>query len=198
MKHLALVALLLVSGGCGGDADESIDAGGDDDDGGGDGDGGDGGDDDGADGEPAELAGITAAHNQVRADHGVAPLAWDAELAAIAADWAAGCRDTEEPIGLIDHNPDRSDRFGSYVGENVYGSTGTTDGPAAVEAWAAEEASYDYESNTCTGVCGHYTQVVWADTTALGCAAHQCPGLTFGYTIVCDYAPGGNVGGRPY
>ena len=198
---VALLALVLLA--CGGDDEPgSIDAGhaedgsddatdpGDDADG--DDDGGDGG------GEPAELAGILAAHNQVRADHGVAPLAWDAELAAIASGWAAGCRDEDEPIGLVDHNAGRSDGFGSYVGENVYGASGETGGPAAVEVWASEEADYDHASNTCSGVCGHYTQIVWAASTAVGCGVHSCPGLTYGYTIVCNYAPGGNDGGRPY
>jgi len=194
VKLSALAALVLVSVACGGGDGESVDAGGGDD---GE-DDGSGGTDGGADGEPAELAGITAAHNRVRADHGVSPLAWDADLAAIAADWAAGCRDQDEPFGLIDHNPDRSDRFGSYVGENVYGASAQVDGPAAVDLWAAEEAAYDHASNTCDGICGHYTQVVWADTTLMGCAAHACPALTYGYTIVCDYAPGGNDGGRPY
>ena len=195
MKLLTIVAVVIVLAGCGGDGDGSVDAGpggGDDD--------GSGAADSGADveGEPDDLAGITAAHNQVRADHGVAPLAWDAQLAAIAAGWAQGCRDVDEPLGLIDHNPDRSDDFGSYVGENVFGSSAAVDGPAAVTTWAAEEASYEYDANTCDGICGHYTQVVWAATTAIGCAAHACPGLDFGYTIVCDYAPGGNDGGRPY
>ncbi len=194
MKLHALVALVLVSSGCGGDDDGSIDAGQS-----GDGDDADiAGADAGADGEPAELAGITAAHNQVRADHGVSPLSWDSQLATIAADWAAGCRDVDAPVGLIDHNPDRSDLFGSYVGENVYGSSAQVDGSAAVDLWAGEEAAYDHDSNTCDGICGHYTQVVWAATTAIGCAAHACPGLSFGYTIVCDYSPGGNDGGRPY
>jgi hypothetical protein len=121
-----------------------------------------------------------------------------APLAAIARDWGERCEDADGPVGLIDHNPDRSDQYGSYVGENVYGASGPSTGPAAVEAWAAEEASYDYDSNSCADVCGHYTQIVWADTDKLGCAYGVCPGLTYGHTIVCDYAPGGNDGGRPY
>jgi uncharacterized protein YkwD len=194
VKLAALAVLVLLPGACGSDDEPgSIDAGEADgsdetsDDG-----------DDGDDGEPAELAGILAAHNQVRADHGVAPLSWDPQLAAIASDWAAGCRDEDDPVGLIDHNPDRSGAFGSYVGENVYGSSGPTDGLAAVASWAAEESDYDHASNTCSGICGHYTQIVWVASTALGCGVHACPGLTYGYTIVCDYAPGGNDGGRPY
>jgi uncharacterized protein YkwD len=148
--------------------------------------------------EPAELAGTTAAHNDVRAAHGVPPLIWDEELAATARQWAEQCIDSEAPAGLVDHNEDRSEGYPVYVGENIFGSTAATTGVAAVDAWAAEEADYDYDSNTCSGVCGHYTQVVWAATTHVGCGIADCSGLTFGHTVVCNYAPGGNDGSRPY
>jgi hypothetical protein len=149
--------------------------------------------------EPAGLVGTTDAHNQVRAAHGIAPLVWDPALAVIAQGWAEQCVDTQAPIGLIDHNPDRSDTYPEYVGENIYGSSGGATGTAAVAAWASEEEDYDYASNTCAGVCGHYTQIVWADTTKVGCGIHTCPGLTYGSSIVCNYGPGGNIGGqRPY
>jgi pathogenesis-related protein 1 len=151
--------------------------------------------------EPAELAGITAAQNAVRASVGVGPLTWDPALAVIAADWAARCVDTEAPSGLIDHNPGRSDTYPEYVGENIYASSlGSADPAGAVAAWAAEAASYHHDTNTCDAgqVCGHYTQLVWAASTRVGCAFHDCAGLTYRGSIVCDYAPGGNDGSRPY
>ncbi len=151
-----------------------------------------------AEGEPPGLEGTTAAHNQVRAAHGVPPLVWDPSLAATAQAWAEQCIDNDAPIGLIDHNPNRSDGHPAYVGENVYGSSGGASGTDAVALWVSEEADYDYDTNSCSGVCGHYTQVVWATTTAVGCGIHDCPGLTYGSTVVCDYMPGGNTGGRPY
>lgn len=157
-----------------------------------------GDDDDTVDGEPAGLEGTTAAHNEVRAAHGVAPLEWDPALAVIAQGWADQCVDAEAPTGLIDHNPNRSDTYPVYVGENIYGSSGGATGTDAVALWVTEEADYDYDANTCAGVCGHYTQVVWAATTKVGCGIHDCAGLTFGSTVVCDYGPGGNDGGRPY
>ncbi len=151
-------------------------------------------------GEPPELAGITAAHNAVRAWVGVAPLAWDGALAATAAAWAARCVDVAAPTGLIDHNPDRSSGHPFYVGENIYASTGIATASDAVSAWAGEVADYTYATNTCAAgkVCGHYTQVVWAATRAVGCALRDCPALTYRSTVVCDYGPGGNSGGRPY
>lgn len=36
---------------------------------------------------------------------------------------------------------------------------------------------------------GHYTQVVWKETSALGCGEHK------GH-FVCQYGPSGNIGGQ--
>ena len=160
-------------------------------------------------GEPSQLAGITTYHNQIRAmvdTTGIAAgalpaLSWDDALAAIAATWVAKCTDRDGD-GLVDHNPDRSTGQPTYVGENIYASSGTANPrDAVVDGWAGESAHYHYDANTCDSgaVCGHYTQVVWRATERLGCAIATCPGLTFKSTIVCDYGPGGNVNNqRPY
>jgi hypothetical protein len=156
----------------------------------------------------AEREAILDAHNQVRcavtpAAQVMPPLAWDAALEATAQAWAMGCQDglpDDHVPGLIDHNPDRSDghRFG-YVGENIAGSRpGPMSPTRAVQLWAEESAQYDFTSNTCSGVCGHYTQVVWATTRFVGCARWHCSDLTYPSSIVCDYGPGGNNGQRPY
>ena len=156
----------------------------------------------GGEGEPAELAGITLAHNQVRNMVVTAEplpfLTWNNDLAATAAAWAAQCVDTDQPIGLIDHNPGRSNGHPYYVGENIFGSGGGASGPEAVQLWASEGADYTYATDSCNGICGHYTQIVWRTTLEVGCALHDCPGLQFGNSIVCDYGPGGNSGGKPY
>lgn len=152
--------------------------------------------------EPAGLEGTVAAHNAARAAVGVGPLRWEPALAAIAEAWVRQCRDRappppDQPDGLVDHNPDRSAGYPSYVGENIYGSTGPTTGAAAVASWLREQSYYHHDSNSCDAPpprsCGHYTQVVWRATTAVGCALYRCPGLTYAYTVVCDYGPGGNL-----
>ncbi|HUH01683.1 MAG TPA: CAP domain-containing protein [Kofleriaceae bacterium] len=150
--------------------------------------------------EPGALMGVTAAHNDVRAALGIPDLVWDPALAAVAQAWVEQCVDNESPIGLIDHNAGRSDDYPGYVGENIYGSGGNATGPAAVALWVSEESDYDYATNTCAPgkICGHYTQVVWRDTERLGCGLHDCAGLTYGSSVVCNYSPGGNTGGRPY
>ena len=157
-------------------------------------------------GEPANLAGITLFHNEVRAavdTSGIAagplpPMQWDPDLAAYAAQWAAMCRDMDAPSGLIDHNPSRTNVAGyAYIGENIFGAGGTATARLAVDTWAGEKANFTYP-NTCNGVCGHYTQIVWRTSVNLGCALQDCPSLTYRKAIVCDYGPGGNSGGAPY
>lgn len=163
----------------------------------------------GGSGEPAELAGMTLYHNQVRAavdTTGVAggplpPMQWDPNLAAYAAAWVAQCQDTQAPIGLVDHDPNRTNVAGyAYIGENIYASGGTATAMDAVNLWAAEKANYTYSTNSCANgqICGHYTQVVWRTSVHVGCALHNCAGLTYPSTIVCDYGPGGNDGSPPY
>ncbi|XP_061181190.1 GLIPR1-like protein 1 [Saccostrea echinata] len=66
----------------------------------------------------------------------------------------------------------------------------------AVNWWYAEVSKYNYNANSCSGVCGHYTQVVWANSEYLGCAKQRCSNF---YIYVCNYGPGGNISGRrPY
>jgi len=67
-----------------------------------------------------------------------------------------------------------------------------------VQAWYDEKSDYTYASMACVEgkMCGHYTQVVWAQTTQVGCAWNRCPDF---HILVCDYSPIGNVvGSKPY
>jgi hypothetical protein len=161
--------------------------------GGGGGGGGGGGADAGnlSAGEPAELAGITDAHNRVRAEVGVPPLKWNADLAALASKFIADCQFAHST------SAERTNQAGfKYVGENLYMSSSAPTGQKITDAWASEKAFYDYATNSCSKVCGHYTQIVWRSTTELGCAVKKCSN---GYIVACEYGPGGNIGGqKPY
>ncbi len=82
------------------------------------------------------------------------------------------------------------------LGENMYWGTGSHTVQGAVNLWASEVNQYNLAANTCSGVCGHYTQIVWANTVRIGCGAAVCNGTTL---VVCDYNPPGNfIGQRPY
>ena len=78
---------------------------------------------------------------------------WNDELAQVAQDYAEMC--------LFEHNTARvaSQSTFSSVGENLFAGTGPAEYTAAVESWYNEKQDYDYDNNTCSAVCGHYTQV---------------------------------------
>jgi uncharacterized protein YkwD len=138
---------------------------------------------------------MVAVHNAVRsgvqpaADPPLPMMVWDAGLAAVAQQWANRC----------DFNHSTNE-----FGENLYVSTSSSEGTRAVESWASEVDDYQYAQNRCREVCGHYTQIVWRDSTRVGCAFADCDPLTgagfnAGRYWVCNYDPPGNwVGEWPY
>ncbi|MEO8903525.1 MAG: CAP domain-containing protein [Polyangiaceae bacterium] len=149
------------------------------------------------DAEPAAQQGMTAAHNAARAavmpaaTPAIPPLVWSAELADTAQAWADGCK--------FQHS-------GGKYGEDLYASAGQAVTPqAVVDSWVVEAKDYDYAANSCSGVCGHYTQVVWRDSAKLGCGVTNCStnspfnGFPDWQIWVCNYDPPGNFNGKkPY
>lgn len=146
---------------------------------------------------------MLAAHNKARASAkptpkpALPPLTWSPEAAKVAQTYAAECR--------FEHNPKR----GKY-GENLAAAAppGSKTNAGVVEDWMSEASDYSYASNTCAPgkACGHYTQVVWRNTTQVGCATVICTkNSPFGSQAptwqlwVCNYSPPGNyVGQKPY
>ncbi len=152
---------------------------------------------------PAAIAEYLAAHNAVRASASptpsppLAPLAWSSSAESAAWSWASQCQWAHDPA------------LGSLgMGQNLAAGQppGAFSITGLVNTWAAEAANYDYATNSCSGVCGHYTQIVWRATTSVGCVLHTCTGGTPppGWTgswdfLVCNYVPPGNfIGQRPY
>jgi pathogenesis-related protein 1 len=126
-------------------------------------------------------------HNAVRAGVGIPPLQWSEHLSAVAQNWA----NTLVSRRKFEHSPD------NRYGENLFDISGQAATPAlAVKFWAAEARNYDYASNSCRGMCGHYTQIVWRDSKNVGCAVARAGGRE---VWVCNYDPPGNwLGRRPY
>ena len=135
-------------------------------------------------------------HNAERARLGLPPLAWDPDLAAQAADWAR----VLTAKGRLEHSP-RDQRPGQ--GENLsMGTRGAFGATALMQGWVAERKDYlhrPFPDISRTGNwkdVGHYTQVVWRDTTAVGCAMASSPRWDY---VVCRYSPPGNhMGERAY
>jgi hypothetical protein len=147
------------------------------------------------------------AHNQARSGSlnptpspALPPVTWDYVLADSAYTYTSKCM--AGTGGLVAHNANRTTDYqalggqDSYVGENIYASSGNSVQPSdAVTAWMSEASAYNYATNNITDA-GHYTQVVWRDSVRIGCAIYNCPSsasLTYHDTILCDYAPGGNI-----
>ena len=124
---------------------------------------------------------MLAAHNSVRAEVKVPPLAWSDQLAALAQDWA----DT-----LLARNNSSIART-RLMAKNLFEITGAAASPRqVVNDWAAESRNYDYYSNKCRGVCGHYTQIVWSDTKEVGCAVARSADARSGFATTIRRAIG--------
>ncbi len=145
--------------------------------------------------EPPEMAGMTAAHNAIRCAVPSPPagqlpmLQWSSSLASYATDWANHLASWGCPL---QHSS------GPY-GENLFKGSSTYQPEYVVGAWADEISCFSYQQfpGCCSCTCGHYTQIVWRDTTEVGCGMATCPGG--GQVWSCSYDPPGNyLGQMPY
>lgn len=59
----------------------------------------------------------------------------------------------------------------------------------AINGWHREVDKFTYGGNNVLGAVGHYTQMVWENSTKIGCGYAQCDNI---YYFVCNYAPAGN------
>ena len=130
------------------------------------------------------------AHNEERLRVRHRPLIWSAKLSADAQRWA--------------HKLARSDRFEHAAGadnsaddgENLWmGTKNAFPVEQMVDAWVRERRLFkpgifpDISTNGNWEDVGHYTQLIWHSTTAVGCAIGSSP--TYDY-LVCRYNPAGN------
>jgi len=108
----------------------------------------------------------------------VPPLSWSPKLAASAQGWADAMASScsMQPSGM--HG----------VGENIaFGFRSIAD---VMSVWTDQEKpNYDEATGTCSGVCGHYTQVMWKATTLVGCGTAYCKGTPY---YACQYVRPGN------
>ena len=139
-------------------------------------------------GESGRLIGFTDEHNTRRSAEAVADLVYDdGALQTAAEEWLAELVANQDCE--LNHNLD------SPLGENIAWNKGFESNPGLVmEGWMQEEANYDHDTNSCDSSCGHYLQVMWIDTTSVGCAIDLCDD---GAEIwMCTYDPAGNIPGE--
>nr|QEE04224.1 venom allergen [Scolopendra mojiangica (nomen nudum)] len=127
---------------------------------------------------------------------------WDDELAAKAQEWANTCQ------GGHDLYDGRKTSKYPVAGQNFYASYALGTGSAnkinlysPVQAWYGEVKDFDrnaVKSYKFDPKTGHYSQVVWANTEAIGCGYVLFPrGSWTEQHIICNYGPAGNFIGQP-
>jgi len=139
----------------------------------------------------AVSARLLAAHNVERARVGTASLRWDHALAAEAGVWARELVET----GRWEHDPARHGH-----GENLWSGWGDRiwTPEEMVGEWTAEKRHYArgvFPNVSRTGdwtAVGHYTQMVWSETTHVGCAIAVRVNRS---VLACRYSPPGNIRG---
>jgi pathogenesis-related protein 1 len=147
---------------------------------------------------------MLAIHNHWRKTVGAPPLQYSTELAASAQEWANHLKNSNH-CEMQHSQPD------GHYGENLFWASAmewsdgrrelqTISPKTVVNDWGNERADYNHGSNTCAPgkMCGHYTQLVWKSTKAVGCAVAVCQD-SLNQVWVCQYQPPGNwVGKKPY
>lgn len=132
-------------------------------------------------------------HNKKRAQYCLPPLTWDEDLARVAQAYAERGAGT-----ILPHNANRSSDYAKligctskcpYIGENITWATPYTAWPldGLANGWLAEESK-----SACNQGGGHYTQMVWEQTTRVGCGMYidSAKGIHF----ICDYLTGQSSG----
>ena len=129
-------------------------------------------------------------------------LIWDDELAKTAQEYSRKCS--------YEHSSNITTSKFKNVGENLYISSPEVAPEIILEEaiahWDSEKFYYNFSAHDCSDVCGHYTQLVWDTTYAVGCGLTTCSSIEVdgkiwpvGQLVVCHYGPTGNINNRrPY
>lgn len=131
-------------------------------------------------------------HNMARADVGLGPLRWDRALVSHAQGWASSLA----ARGALQHDPKVRAR---RQGENLWRGTRSAFAPRQmIGMFIAEKRHFHpgtFPQVSRTGDwsdVGHYTQIIWPETEAVGCAIAASQ---YDEVLVCRYWPAGNVMG---
>ena len=137
-----------------------------------------------------EQVAILKYHNKIRAGVNIKPLVWSNELTQYAKKWVST---------LVNNGCKLQHSSNANYGENLFmGTLGYYTVIDGVKSWEKEKTGYSGEflNSANWRNTGHYTQIVWRNTTELGCATTICNNNLI---MACNYNPAGNyMGQKPY
>ena len=126
---------------------------------------------------------VLDAHNRYRSEVNVPTLKWSDALANSSQQWANHLAVN----GIFEHSDNQE------IGENIWkGTSGTNSVTKMIDSWGAEKKNFTpgvFPDVTTGGEVDHYTQMVWRNTTEVGCALASSNGYDY---LVCQYSPSGN------
>jgi uncharacterized protein YkwD len=134
-------------------------------------------------------------HNYYRKYHQSVPMELTQKLNDYAQQYAETLAEKDE----MQHSTkeEREKIYGDWTGENLYYFWTsqidlTITGAAAVDDWYDEIKDYDFQNGKSKngGVVGHFTQVLWKDSTQLGIGVAKSSKNSV--YVVGNYHPGGN------
>jgi pathogenesis-related protein 1 len=131
-------------------------------------------------------------HNKARKDVGSKPLTWSAEVAAYSQAWAD---DLASRNCAFEHRSGEKKERG--YGENIFMGNGAAyTALDASSSWYSEIKDYVHGplTNSNWSQAGHYTQLVWSNTTEFGIGTATCKSGAI--IIVANYNPPGNYMGQ--
>ncbi|EDN91624.1 predicted protein [Sclerotinia sclerotiorum 1980 UF-70] len=132
---------------------------------------------------------ILQAQNWYRAAHGAKPLVWNNTLADTSSDWVARC------VWELESTPDIGKSFVSVIPTSVFG---------IINYLGLERQFYNWSDPGMNNSTKQFTQMVWKNTTQVGCAWNNCPpgsspdpspaSAEVALFLLCQYYPKGNQG----
>jgi len=126
-------------------------------------------------------------HNVYRAKHGARPLTLSQDLCSRAQEYAESLATTD----TFQHSGDPD------LGENLYWSWSSDPawscgGQEPTVSWYEESKGYRYDREPRDTESGHFTQLVWSDSTMLGVGVSRSA-KTGRFYVVMKYDPPGNI-----